>query len=188
VVVNDQPAPNTPVFTVASLAPGAVANFTGNYLAPTNCSTTDTLTARATSVCGTAVTDTASATCPILTAPLITVTAVCSTNTTTPGGVLSYGGTVSNGGNITLNNVQVVSDHPAPNTVVFTAASLAPGASASFTGSFTAPVNACSVTTTLTASGKDFCTTNTVSNNASITCPVTSSPRIAVTLVCPAVS
>lgn len=44
VVVNNQPVAGTVVFTLASLASGAVTNFTGSYLAPTNCSAADTLT------------------------------------------------------------------------------------------------------------------------------------------------
>ena len=110
VVVNNQPAPNTAVFTQASLAPGAVANFTGSYVAPANCSVADTLTATATSRCGGAVSSTASATCPILTAPQIAVTAVCPATPIVPGGTLTYSGTVRNAGNITLTNVAVVSD------------------------------------------------------------------------------
>ena len=138
VVVNNQPAPNTTVFTLASLAPGAVANFTGSYLAPTNCSVTDTLTATASSRLRRGRHQrTASATCPILTTPQIAVTAVCPTTPIVPGGTLTYSGTVRNTGNITLTNVVVVSDRPAANTMVFTVASLAPGASTNFTASLT---------------------------------------------------
>ena len=69
VVLNNQPVANTPVFAIASLAPGTVVSFTGSYLAPTNCSVTDTLTATATSSCGVPVSNTATATCPITTTP-----------------------------------------------------------------------------------------------------------------------
>src|SRR6185369_2532048 len=102
VVVNSQPVANTPVFTLASLAPGAVANFSGSYLAPTNCSVADTLTASANSRCGAPVSDSASATCPILTTPQIAVTATCPGTAVVPGGLITYSGTVRNSGNITL--------------------------------------------------------------------------------------
>lgn len=185
-VVADQPAPNTVIFTIASLAPGAGRAFTGSYLAPTNCSTTSGVLATGTSLCGVAVSSTASSTCPILTTPVIRVAALCSTNVIRPGGTVSYSGTVSNAGDITLQNVKVVSDQPAPNTTVFTVASLAPGASASFSGSYTAPVGACTVTANLVASGSDLCTAQAVNHSASAICTVTTTPKVAVTLACPA--
>ena len=58
------------------------------------------------------------------------------------GGILTYSGTVSNAGNITLTNIVVVNNQPAANTVIFTAASLAPGATANFTGSYQVPSTA----------------------------------------------
>src|SRR5208282_2574334 len=185
VVVNSQPVANTPVFTLASLAPGAVANFTGSYLAPTNCSVADTLTATGRTTCGVAVTNTVSATCPILITPQITVTAVCPVAPVLPGGSLTYSGTVSNAGNITLTNIVVVSDRPASNTVVFTRATLAPGASTNFTATYTVPTNACSVTTTFSGTGKDICALNPVTNAVTTTCTVTTTPGIAITLACP---
>ena len=187
VVVNDQPAPNTVVFTLASLAQGEVVRFTNSYVAPTNCSVTDTLTATATGSCGVPVSSTATATCAITTTPGITVTAECPIVPGVSGGSSSYGGVVRNSGNITLNNVTVFSDRPAPNTVVFTAASLAPGASATYSANFTVPINVCSITTGVRATGNDACTGTTVSNTATATCPITTAPAIAVTLTCPAV-
>ncbi len=185
VVVNSQPAANTPVFTRPTLAPGEVANFSGSYTAPANCSVADTLTATAASRCGTPVTSTASATCPILTTPQIGVTAACPTTPVLPGGSLVYSGTVRNLGDTILNDIVVVSDRPAPNTTVFTAGSLAPGASANFTSSLTAPASGCDVTTTFSARGKDACTPNMVTNTVSATCPINTAPAIAVTLACP---
>jgi uncharacterized repeat protein (TIGR01451 family) len=187
VVLSDQPAPNTTVFTAATLAPGAGASFTASYAAPTNCSTTGSLLASGTSICGVQVTDTASSTCPILTTPQITLTAECASETLTPGGTASFRGTVFNGGNITLSNVVVLSDRPAPNTPVFTAATLAPGASANFTGSFAVPAGSCAVTANLSASGQDVCTGTAATDTASATCSIATNPRIAVTLLCPAV-
>src|SRR5581483_9659964 len=186
VVVNNQPAPNTTVFTLASLAPGALASFTGSYVAPANCSVSDTLVASASSRCGVPVTSTVSATCPILTTPQIAVTAVCPATQALPGGSLTYSGTVQNTGNVTLTNVVVLSDRPAANTTVFTVATLAPGALASFTGTSIAPTNTCAVTTAFSGIGRDVCTLNAITNSVLATCSITTAPAIAVTLACPA--
>jgi uncharacterized repeat protein (TIGR01451 family) len=188
VVVNNQPVANTAIFSAASLAPGAVTNFTGSYAAPTNCSVADTLTATAASICGVFVSDTASATCPILTTPQIAVTATCPVAPVLPGGSLTYSGTVQNTGDITLTNVVVVSDHPVANTIVLTVATLAPGVSTNFTaGPYTVPANACTVTTAFSGTGQSICTLNTVTNTISTTCTVTTTPGIGVTLACPVV-
>jgi uncharacterized repeat protein (TIGR01451 family) len=178
-----------PPITVSSLAPGACTNFTGSYLVPgTNvCSVTAIITATASDICsGNTVTNTITATCPLTTAPRIAVTLNCPVVPAAIGGLVTYTGTVSNPGNVTLNNVVVVNNQASPSTVL-TVPSLAPGASANFTASFTAPANACSVSSTVTASGSDACTASMVTNVASATCPLTTAPRIAVTLNCPVV-
>ena len=185
VVVSSQPAPNTVVFTAATLAPGAGATFTGSYTAPAACTSASTVTGTGNSVCGVGVTASANATCPIAIAPQITVVEACPTNSPAPGGMLVYRGLVSNPGNIALKNIVVTSDHPVPNTVVFTAASLAPGASASFAGSFVTPANTCSVTSSLQATGSDICAGSVVTNVASSTCPLSVTPIIGVTVACP---
>jgi len=173
------------VFGPAALAPGQQQSFSGSYTVPTNsCSTTSTSTATGRSICGVQVTDAATTTCPILTAPAIVVTAVCPTTTVSPGGSLTYSGTVRNAGNVTLTDVRVISDRPAANTTVFTAASLLPGASASFTGTYTVPADVCSVTANLQATGKDQCTLQQVANSFVSTCPVGTAPAIDVTLAC----
>jgi uncharacterized repeat protein (TIGR01451 family) len=185
VVVLNNLSGATPVFTSDSLAPGATASFTGSYLTPTNCSGTSTSTATARSVCGVAVSNSSTVTCTILTTPQISVTAVCPTAPVAPGGTLTYSGTVRNTGNITLKNVVVVSDRPAANTTVFTAPTLAPGASAAFTGSYTVPADACSLTANLRATGQDQCTDVAVTSTFASTCNSTTAPAIAVTLACP---
>ncbi len=186
VLVTDSQTGSTPVFTLASLAPGASANFTGSYIAPTNCSVTDTLTASAGSRCNVPVANSVTTTCPIATTPVILVTAVCSSIPLSPGGTATYSGTVSNAGNVTLTNVTVISDRPSSNTTVFSLATLAVGASANFTGSYTVPGGiSCSVTANLTAGGKNACNGTGVTNSTSATCAVTTAPGIAVTLNCP---
>jgi len=178
----------TPVFTAATLAPGAVANFTFSQTVPANsgCAITSTLTGKGNDKCtGSQVTANVSSTCPLLTAPLITVTQTCPVNLVSAGGILTYSGTVSNAGNITLTNIVVVNNRPADNTVIFTAASLAPGASANFTGSYEVPLNCCVVWSTATARGQDTCTGTTVTDTDTTTCTVLTTPKIVVTKVCP---
>jgi uncharacterized repeat protein (TIGR01451 family) len=182
VVVNNQPAANTVVLTVVSLAPGAVTNFTGSYVAPTNCSVTDTLTATATSLCGVGVSSVASATCPILTTPAIVVTTACPTTPVGQGGLLTFSGTVSNAGYITLTNIIVVYNWP-NSSVIFTTNSLAPGATANFTGSYVVPLNCCVAWLWVVASGQG-CDGVTVTGNGSGHCTVLTSPQIVVTKVC----
>jgi uncharacterized repeat protein (TIGR01451 family) len=144
VVVSDRPAANTVVLNRATLAPGATATFTGSFTVPTTnaCSVTTTVNVSASDQCiGSGVVASATATCPLITAPRITVTQACPVTAPVPGGLLAYIGTVSNPGNVTLTNVTVVSSQPVPNSPVFTVPSLAPGASASFSGSFTTPLD-----------------------------------------------
>ena len=186
VVVNNRPAPNTVVFGPLSLAPGASASFNGSYTAPVNsCSVSDTLIATATSIYGGMVTNTVSAACPILTSPSIQIAVSCPAAPTFPGGPLVHSGAVINTGNITLTNVTVVSDKPAPNTTVYTVSSLGPGASANFTSTNTAPLNTCSVTTTFSGVGQSLCDATRVTNTVAPTCPITTMPKFGVTLWCP---
>jgi hypothetical protein len=85
VVVNDQPAPNTPVFGPVNLAAGEVQLFTNSYAVPANfpdCSITDTLTARGSSVCGDEVIGSVTATC--LLSNQVSVALICPTNRVVP--------------------------------------------------------------------------------------------------------
>jgi len=175
---------STPVFTAASLAPGVGASFTGSYLTPTNCSTTSTSIATGASVCGVAVANSASSTCAITTTPVLAVTQTCPASPTIPGMLLTYSGTVTNAGNITITNV-VVLNNQSGSTPIYTAATLAPGAGASFTGSYSTPTN-CSTTSTSTATGKSVCGV-VVANSASSTCAIVTAPALAITQTCPAI-
>src|SRR5262245_5869069 len=51
--------------------------------------------------------------------------------------VVGYRGSVTNCGNVLLQNVTVVSDQPSPNTVIFGPVTLAAGVSADFTATYT---------------------------------------------------
>jgi len=185
-VVNTQSSPST-VLTVPVLPPGAFANFTTSFISPLNsCTVTATVTARGSDACtANFVTNVASATCPLITAPRLVVTENCSVTAVSPGGLLTYSGSVSNSGNITVTNVVVMNDHSG-STVIFTVPTLAPRGFANFSGSFIAPLDSCSVTSTLTASANDSCTGIPLSTNATATCSLLTAPAIAVTQNCPA--
>ncbi|MHB8523233.1 MAG: DUF7507 domain-containing protein, partial [Limisphaerales bacterium] len=184
VVTNDRSGA-TPLLTAATLAPGASAIFTGSYTAPTSGDATSSSTVRAASLCGVAVTNSASSTCPILTTPGIAITKACPPQPVTAGGTLEYTGTVTNTGNVTLTNVIVVDNHPAPNTPVLGPITLAPGAGTNFAGSYTAALDACATTDTLIATGNNGSTGLPVTNSVSATCPIISIPSIAITQNCP---
>ena len=187
-VVSERPN-NGVVFTAARLAPGASTNFTASYTIPANyngCSITNTLKVAASDKCTSRqVTANVTTTCLVQSSPKIRITAACPTIATAPGGKLTYSGTVSNPGDVALKNVKVLANQPAINTVVYSVESLAPGASANFTGSYTAPLDACSSTVVLSVSATDSCAGSTISDSVTQTCPLTSAPSIAVTLDCP---
>ncbi len=186
VVVNNHPAEGTVVANIASLAPGAVGTFAATFATPANtCAISTTVTAWGSDVCSlVSVTNQASATCPLVSNPHLLVTQICPAAPVAPGGTLTFGGVVSNDGDVTLTHIVVMGDRTglAP---VFEIASLAPGASAPFTGSYVAPLNACSVTATLNAVGQSACSGQVVSNSVTTTCSLTVTPDLAVTLVCP---
>jgi hypothetical protein len=101
-----------------------------------------------------------------------------------PGELFTYTGTVSNAGDITLVSVTVVNTQPNAGTPVFGPVTLAPGEFASFTGSYILPGDFCG-TDTVTARGLDACTFSPVVHSVTTTCPVMTTPRIAVTKNCP---
>jgi len=156
-VVNNQPAANTPVLGPVTLAPGVGTNFTGSYLIPTNlCAITSTVTATGQDQCaGRTVADSFTTICPVLTSSRLSVTQLCPPAPVGSGALLTYSGSVRNAGDTTLTNLVVTSDRTGA-TPVFTVASLAPGVSADFTGSYTVPANSgCSISSTLTVRGND---------------------------------
>jgi uncharacterized repeat protein (TIGR01451 family) len=185
-VVSDLPVPNTVVYSAATLAPGASADFTGSYAAPTNCSSTGTVTASGTSTCGTVVSKSATSTCPIVTTPHIVIVQTCPSTAPVPGGTATYTGHIQNTGNIGLTGVVITSDSPAPNTVVLNVGNLAPGASVNFTTTVPVTLNSCAVISTVHASGTDACSGTVVNDTTVSTCPLTTAPSAAITLACPA--
>jgi uncharacterized repeat protein (TIGR01451 family) len=189
-VVDNKPTNNTPVLGPITLAPGESANFAGSYLVPINiCDSniSDVVSVVGTDVCsGSNVTATAGATCPIMPTPRLAVTKKCPPNPVAPGDLLIYTGTVSNAGTITITNIFVVNDRPVPNTPVIGPITLIPGQSVGFSGSYIAPYDCCGpCVDTLAARGNEFCAGSNVVADASAACPITTTPRIAVTRDCP---
>jgi uncharacterized repeat protein (TIGR01451 family) len=188
-VVNDVPAAGTVVLRAPALAPGAVTNFTGSFTVPATldaCEISNNLKVTAQNKCnGASITNAVATVCPVVPAPSIHITKICPTTPVSPGGLLTFGGTVVNTGNNTLSNIVVVVNLPASGTVVYTAASLAPGATANFTGSYTAPLDACSVTDTLSVSAMGRCGTP-VTDSTTTTCPILTTPLVTISRTCPA--
>src|SRR5205814_9348684 len=97
------------------------------------------------------------------------------------GDPIKFKGSVTNIGNVTLVNVTVV-DSTAAGTVL-SGVTLAPGTSASFSGSYTA--SGCGpFTNVVTATGNDQCVGTLVSSLATGVCTIVTAPGIAVTKFC----
>lgn len=188
VVVNDRPSANTTVFRAAALAPGTATNFNASFTVPSNfndCTIANTLRVTANNKCGgPSIANTVTTTCQLISAPSIRITKTCPTTPVAPGGTLNFSGVVANTGNTTLSNITVVVDRPNAGTVVFTTASLAPGASSSFTGSYPAPLDDCSVTDTLSVTAVDRCG-NAVNDSTTTTCPISTTAGVSITRACP---
>jgi uncharacterized repeat protein (TIGR01451 family) len=174
IVVNSQPAPNTPVIGPLTLTPGAYVTFTGAYVVPVNaCSSSDTLTVTARDTCGTSLTSSATANCPFITTPALTLTELCPPAPVAAGATVDFSGLVSNSGNITLTNVLVFSRDQGANTPVLGPLTLTPGASAVFAGSYVALSGAAPATnTTIITNASDTITTNSadlITTNTAVT-------------------
>jgi uncharacterized repeat protein (TIGR01451 family) len=118
-------------------------------------------------------------------APNIKVTKICPPNPVQPGGTINFTGTVTNTGDVTLTNVFVVNDQPAPNTVLLGPITLVAGAGTSFGGTYTVPIDSCGpYTDTLTARGTSVCGISTT-NTDTKSCAGTNSPAIIVSKSCP---
>ena len=131
------------------------------------------------------VTNSASSTCPVLTSPGLAITKACPPAPVAAGGILTFTGTVTNTGNITLTNVFVINDQPVANTRVLGPITLAPREGTNFAGSYTVALETCAATDTLTATGNDANTGITITTRVSATCPILTVPSIAITLNCP---
>jgi uncharacterized repeat protein (TIGR01451 family) len=161
------------------LVPGDSVNYTGSY-SPAGSGAalcgpfSDTITVTAQDVTSLVISNTASATCSVCTTPCIAVTANC--DTVKLGAANTLSGSVSNCGNVTLTNV-VVSDTLYGQVATF--ASLAPGASQSY--SKTVTNSSCgSFPSTVNATGASLCGGGQVQASAGATCMVACTPAIKV--------
>jgi hypothetical protein len=171
-VVNDRPAPETPVLGPIDLAPGQSTNFSGSYIAPFDCCgpCVDTLTARGKSICdGSNVIVTASAACPRITTPAIRVTRDCPPGPPIMGDLVFITGIVSNAGNGTLTQVVVTDDHAGE---LVSNLSLAPGEAVWLFGTYFTTNCGPAVPEGISATGRDVCTSVLVSNRYDTTCIV----------------
>jgi len=163
-----------------SLPPGGVASFTGSYVSASECGPfLDTVYATAVSQeTRTVVTGSATANCPAPTHPSISVTKQCK-DAPALGQPITFGGTVKNNGDVTLNNISLTDDQVG---LVKLIASLAPGQSMTYSGQVTPTTCGPNFSDTVTALGADVCTGTIVSNSASSTCSVPCPrPQICVT-------
>ena len=115
---------------ITNLLRGQVAPFSGSWVPLNPCSpSTATFVAQGVdqfTATPRTVTSSADTTCQNTLTPGIKVTKVCPAQPVAPGQLLTFSGSVSNTGNVTLTNIVVVNSQPAPNTPVFTRAE--PGA------------------------------------------------------------
>ncbi len=174
-----------PVLTLASLAPGTSAPFTGSYTVSASGDATSTATVTAATLCNVAVVNSASSACPIVTSPGIAITKACPPVPVTPGATLLFTGTITNTGNVTLTNVVVVDNQPAANTPVLGPVTLPPGTGTNFTGSYFVPLGTCSSADTLTVTANDASTAIPITNAVSANCTLTTTPSISITESCP---
>jgi hypothetical protein len=182
------PADDVTVLGPISLAPGGSANYNGGFSA-SGASSTDNVTATGTdAISSTPVQDSAQASCAADVNPAIAVSKAC-TATINGGGTgidVLFNGTVTNTGDVALENVTVVDDSgtadPSDDVTVLGPISLAPGASEPYSGGFAA--SSASSTDNVTASGSDVVTGTPVQAGASASCAADVLPAIDVTKQC----
>jgi uncharacterized repeat protein (TIGR01451 family) len=147
-------------WNIITLDPGAVETFTATYVITQadldNGSVTNTVTAEGEDTNGDPVTDSDSATVTAIQNPEITVTKTADPTTyDTVGDVIEYTITVTNTGNVTVSDIDVVDDLTGDSWNIIT---LDPGAVETFTATYVitqADLDNGSVTNTVTAEGED---------------------------------
>lgn len=174
--------------TAANIAPGANRVFTATRTvtqADINAgSLSNTGTASGTSATGAAYTSNGSLTVPIPQNPTLTI--VKSSTQPSPlvlGSVINYSFLVTNTGNVTMTNVQVIDTLTGLGTISPASVTLAPGASQTFTASKTvtqADVNAGGVNNSATARGTLPNSTTYNSQPSTRSLPITRSPSISI--------
>ena len=193
-VVDDAGTPGVPgddavVLGPISLAPGDSVPYNGGFGA-SGVSSTDVVTASATdALTQTPVDASAQATCTADVLATIAVDKVCTASINTGGiGIdVLFSGTVSNTGNVALENVIVVDDSgtpaiPGDDVTVLGPITLAPGASAPYSGSFAA--SGSSSTDSVSVSANDVVSGSPVAASAQASCNAQVLPSLDVTKQC----
>jgi hypothetical protein len=173
----------------ATLAVGASLPFSGSF-GGSGPSSTDVVTATAAdALAGTVVSDNETATCFAEVEPAILVTKQCTAAVNSGGTAIDvlFSGTVTNTGNVDLENVAVVDDNGTPgntgdDVTLISGATLQVGQSLPFNGSFT--TGSATSTDVVTATGEDVLTSTPVSDTESASCSADVAPGIAVTKQC----
>jgi hypothetical protein len=182
--VDDQAGDLSSSLSSTTLAPkgqaGECATYSGDYTSTTT-DNTDTVTAEATQG-GQTVTASGGATCSVTPQPAITVdkTCVAAVNPAGTGVVVNFSGTVTNTGNVTLSGVSVSNDKGG--VTQQPSSTLAPGASSTYSGSYTSTT--ASNSDTVTASGTGALGAGTVTNTGSASCSAPITTTMSVDKVC----
>ncbi|MCG8575755.1 MAG: hypothetical protein MI810_12790, partial [Flavobacteriales bacterium] len=175
------PQPQTPVFSIRTLAPGQSMNFQGTLNVPADCCEIEnTVTAKGTSLCSSVeVQDQATSICPVLFQPGLEITKTCAPTPVKPGEMMYYEGEIKNTGNITMVQVMVWSNIPGRETPFLGPVALAPGEVLPYAGMFEVPVDFCG-TDTVTVEGFSLCGNRRVEASDVSSCPVELSPKLVV--------
>ncbi|SDS39433.1 DUF7507 domain-containing protein [Pseudomonas oryzae] len=173
----------------ATLAVGASLPFSGNF-SGSGSSSTDVVSATASdALTGDVVSDTETATCAADVNPAILVSKQCTATVNSAGTAIDvlFIGSVTNTGNVVLQNVNVVDDNGTPgnsgdDVTLISNATLGVGASLPFNGNFSS--SSASSTDVVTATGVDMLTSQAVSDTETASCAADLNPSIAVTKQC----
>ncbi|WP_172148360.1 MULTISPECIES: DUF7507 domain-containing protein [Pseudomonas] len=196
IVVDDQgtadPADDVTVLGPVTLDVGESLPYNGGFGVLGTNSSTDNVTVTAVDVLsGEPVEASAQATCAADVLPAIEVDKLCTAEINADGTGIDvlFSGSVSNTGNVVLENVVVTDDSgtpgdPGDDVIVLGPISLAPGESVPYNGSFAG--NGASSTDVVTASGSDALTQTPVDASAQATCAADVQPAIAVDKICAA--
>lgn len=161
---------NAIVLGPIELAPGESESYSGSYTVPFNTCSVDVTTSGRDACRGALFTGVVS--CPVATTASIAVSETCPAGPVAAGNPVVFSGWVTNTGNITLIGVQVFSSQTASGTLVLGPISLAPGASAPFTGTYPSTGGGLAPANTVTAIGTESCLNRTVSAGANCLGPV----------------
>ncbi len=177
---------DTPLLGPLVLAPGESAAFFDAFVPEVGDCGKDSVTASGLSLCQDVVSAGMSTRCPHLPVrPAIQVTQGCPWEAPLYGMQYRALGTVKNTGNVALVDVRITHNAPAEGTPILGPITLLPGESVEYTVTGTAPLEACELVDTVTATAVDRCDGIRVADTATTVCPLQSFPRLSVGKVCP---